>query len=99
MISDLFVFCSLLIIITFIFHNRYLNIVFQVLDNDCNGVLNRTEAREAIDVVFQITLTDDEFDESFYEMDTDSDGSVPYKEFKKFFKHVKKQKEKILAGR
>ena len=73
--------------------------MFQVLDNDCNGVLSRTEAREAVDVVLQITLTDDEFDNAFYDMDTDSDGTIPYKEFKKYFKHVTKQKEKILAGR
>ena len=73
--------------------------MFQVLDNDCNGVLSRTEAREAFDVVLQITLTDDEFDNAFYDMDTDSDGTIPYKEFKKYFKHVTKQKEKILAER
>jgi Ca2+-binding EF-hand superfamily protein len=70
-----------------------------VLDNDCNGALSRTEAREAFDVIFQITLTDDEFDKSFNKMDKDSDGSVPYKEFKKYFKHSIKQKEKILARR
>ena len=64
--------------------------MFQVLDNDCNGVLSRTEAREAFDVVLQITLTDDEFNKSFNEMDTNSDESVPYKEFKKYFKHVRK---------
>ena len=73
--------------------------MFQVLDNDCNGALSRTEAREAFNVVLQITLTDDEFDKSFNKMDTDSDGSVPYKEFKKYFKHSKTQKGKILARR
>ena len=32
-------------------------------------------------------------------MDKNKDGSVSYKEFKKYFKHLDKQKEKILAGR
>ena len=81
------------------FSHRYLNIVFQVLDNDCDRALSRTEAREAFDIILQITLTDDEFEKSFNEMDINSDGSVTYKEFKKFFKHLKTQKEKILAGR
>ena len=46
------------------FLHRYLNIVFQGLDNDCNGSLSRVEAREAFDVVLQITLTDDEFEKA-----------------------------------
>ena len=70
-----------------------------MLDDDCNGSLSRTEAREAFDGVLKIALTDDEFETSFDEMDIDSDGSVPYKEFKKHFKHLNQQKAKILAGR
>ena len=53
------------------------------------------EAREAFDVVLKITLTDDEFKTSFDEMDKNKDGSVSYKEFKKYFKRLDKQKEKI----
>ena len=69
------------------------------MDSDCNGSLSRVEAREAFDVVLQITLTDDEFEKAFDDMDIDSDGSVPYLEFKQYFKYLKKQKAKILAGR
>ena len=32
-------------------------------------------------------------------MDKDEDGSVSFKEFKRYFKHPNEQKEKILAGR
>ena len=70
-----------------------------MFDNDCNSLLTRIEAREASDVVLQLTLTDAEFEKSFALMDTGADGTISFQEFRKFFKHAKKQKQKILAAR
>ena len=70
-----------------------------MLDNDCSGMLTHIEAREAIDVVLQMTLTDAECENAFALMDTGADGTISFQEFRKFFKHAKKQKQKILAAR
>ena len=70
-----------------------------MLDNDCSGTLTHIEAREAFDVVLQMTLTDAEFEIAFAVMEKGAYSSVSFQEFRKFFKHAKKQKQKILAAR
>merc|ERR1711865_588068 len=77
----------------------YQRIVYEAIDEDVNGSLDRDEIRESFKCILKLTVTDDEFDAIYHEMDKDEDGSVSFKEFKKFFKHPNKQKEKILAGR
>ena len=78
---------------------RFLHIVFQVLDDDNGGFLDRVEIREAFDTVLQMVLTDVEFETAVTGMDRDGDGSVSFKEFRKFFKHPKKRKDEIMARR
>ena len=50
-------------------------------------------------LVIDITLTDDEFNAVYGELDQDADGSVSFKEFKKYFKNAKAIKQKILDER
>ena len=78
---------------------RFLHIVFQVLDDDNGGFLDRVEIREAFDTVLQMVLTDVEFETAVTGMDRDGDGSVSFKEFRKFFQHPKKRKDEIMARR
>ena len=54
-----------------------------------NGCLDPTELREAIDTVLQLTLNEDEFNKILSSMETNSDGAVTLKKFKKYFKSVK----------
>ena len=81
------------------FMYRFLLIVFQVLDDDNGGFLDRVEIREAFDTVLQMVLTDAEFETAVTGMDRDGDGSVSFKEFRKFFKHPKRRKDEIMARR
>ena len=83
----------------FFFMYRFLLIVFQVLDDDSRGCLDRAEIREAFDAVLQMTLTDAEFDAAVKGMNQAEDGSVSFQEFRKFFKHAKKRKDEIMAQR
>ena len=78
---------------------RYLIIVFEITDTDMNGCLDPTELREAIDIVLQLTLNDDEFNKILSSMETNSDGAMTLKKFKKYFKSVKTIKREIKAGR
>ena len=78
---------------------RFLLIVFQVLDDDSRGCLDRAEIREAFDAVLQLTITDAEFDAAVKGMNQAEDGSVSFQEFRKFFKHAKKRKDEIMARR
>ena len=64
-----------------------------------NGCLDPTELREAIDIVLQLTLNDDEFNKILSAMETTSDGAVTLKKFKKYFKALKTIKREINAGR
>ena len=70
-----------------------------MLDDDNGGFLDRVEIREAFDTVLQMVLTDVEFETAVTGMDRDGDGSVSFKEFRKFFKHPKKRKDEIMARR
>ena len=78
---------------------RYLIIVFEITDTDMNGCLDPTELREAIDTVLQLTLNEDEFNFILSSMETNLDGSVTLKKFKKYFKSLKTIKRDINAGR
>jgi len=84
----------------FPFTCSFVVIVFQLLDDDCSGCLDRTEIREAFDAVLQMTLTDSEFDAAVGNMKKNvDDGSITFQEFRKYFKHSKKRKEEILKRR
>ena len=78
---------------------RYLIVVFETKDTDMNGCLDPTELREAIDIVLQLTLNEDEFNFILSSMETNLDGSVTLKKFKKYFKSLKTIKRDINAGR
>jgi hypothetical protein len=78
---------------------RYLAIVFQVLDDDSNGCLDLEEVRESFDAILDLTLTDVEFKDEYSQMDKNFDGSISFKEYRKYFKHPKKKKQAILSKR
>ena len=78
---------------------RYLIVVFETKDTDMNGCLEPTELRAAIDIVLQLTLNEDEFNFILSSMETNLDGSVTLKKFKKYFKSLKTIKRDINAGR
>ena len=61
--------------------------------------MNPAEVRESFLLVIDITLTDDEFDAVYGELDQDADGFVSFKEFKKYFKNAKAIKQGILDKR
>ena len=69
----------------------YHRIIFAALDADCTGYLDTTEIREAFTVLFNKTLSNEEFDTVYQLMDKNGDGTVNFKEFKNFHsKHKKK---------
>ena len=79
--------------------HRYLRIIYETIDSESTGRLNPAEVRESFVLVIDITLTDDEFNAVYGELDQDADGSVSFKEFKKYFKNAKAIKQKILDER
>jgi Ca2+-binding EF-hand superfamily protein len=66
----------------------YQRIVYAAIDEDASGTLGPTEIREAFACFFKIAMTDEEFDDAYSKMDKDSDGSVSFKEFKKYFNKI-----------
>ena len=76
----------------------YLVITFQVLDNNADGCLDRMEVRESFEVLLSLTLTDDEFKDAYSEMEP-MDGSISFKEYRKYFKHPNQKKNAILGKR
>ena len=77
----------------------YLRLVYENLDTDSNGSLNIEEVRDSFQIIIDITLSDEEFKNIYSLLDCNEDGSVSYKEFKKYFKDSKKIKKNILANR
>jgi len=73
--------------------------VFRLLDVDKSSTLNYSELRQAFDAILKMTLTEEEFNAAVAEMDKNSDGSVTFVEFKKYFKKQKKKKALILGKR
>ena len=69
----------------FFFLVRFVLVVFQVLDTDRSGALTYVELREAFDIILKMNLSEEEFEAAASEMDKDSDGSVHFPEFKKYF--------------
>ena len=59
--------------------------VFRLLDVDKSSTLNYSELRQAFDAILKMTLTEEEFKAAVAEMDKNSDGSVTFVEFKKYF--------------
>ena len=71
--------------LVFGFFVRFVLVVFQVLDTDRSGALTYVELREAFDIILKMNLSEEEFETATAEMDKDSDGSVHFPEFKKYF--------------
>ena len=71
--------------LVFGFFVRFVLVVFQVLDTDRSGALTFIELREAFDIILKMNLSEEEFEAAASEMDKDSDGSVHFPEFKKYF--------------
>ena len=67
------------------FFVRFVLVVFQVLDVDKSGALTFVELREAFDIILKMNLSEEEFETAAAEMDKDSDGSVRFPEFKRYF--------------
>ena len=82
-----------------LFCYRYLRIIYETIDSESTGQLNPAEVRESFLLVIDITLTDDEFDAVYGELDQDADGFVSFKEFKRYFKNAKAIKQGILDKR
>ena len=68
-----------------VFFVRFVLVVFQVLDVDKSGALTFVELREAFGIILKMNLSEEEFETAAAEMDKDSDGSVHFPEFKKYF--------------
>ena len=68
-----------------VFFVRFVLVVFQVLDVDKSGALTFVELREAFDIILKMNLSEEEFETAAAEMDEDSDGSVRFPEFKRYF--------------
>jgi hypothetical protein len=83
----------------FLFCHRYLRIIYETIDSESTGRLNLAEVRESFVLVIDITLTDDEFNTIYSELDQDADGSVSFHEFKKYFKNSEAIRQKILDKR
>ena len=58
---------------------------FKCFDVDKSGALTFVELREAFDIILKINLSEEEFETAAAEMDKDSDGSVRFPKFKKYF--------------
>ena len=71
------------------FQIRYFRLVYENLDADSNGSLNAEEVREALEIIVDTTLTDEEFQLIFGQMDRNQNGSISFKELKKYFKKQK----------
>ena len=71
--------------LVFGFFVRFVLVVFQVLDTDRSGALTFIELREAFDIILKMNLSEEEFETVAAEMDKDSDGSVRFPKFKKYF--------------
>ena len=70
----------------------YKRIVYEAIDDDINGSLDREEIRESFLCILKMEITNAEFDTLYHELDCDKDGSVSFTEYKKFFRHPKEQK-------
>ena len=97
--------CSLTDNKYFFFHcffylvNRNVRIIYETLDSESTGQLNPAQVRESFQLVIDITLTDEEFNKHYGVLDRDADGTVSFKEFKKYFKNAKAIKKEILDNR
>jgi Ca2+-binding EF-hand superfamily protein len=67
----------------------YKQLVFQMLDADLTGSLDREEVRAAYLHVLGVAISDADFEVAIAEMDKDADGRVSFKEFKKAFSKKK----------
>ena len=62
-----------------------MKILFNAVDVDGNGTLDREEIRRLIKNVIDMDVTKSVIDLAFSEMDTDGSGDVDYEEFVTFF--------------
>ena len=66
-------------------NSRQMKILFNAVDVDGNGTLDREEIRRLIKNVIDMDVTKSVIDLAFSEMDTDGSGDVDYEEFVTFF--------------
>ncbi len=64
----------------------YKQLVFQFVDADVSGTLNKEEARQAFDQLLGFQMSNKEFSKAYGAMDKDHNGEVSFKEFKRMFK-------------
>jgi Ca2+-binding EF-hand superfamily protein len=77
----------------------YTRIVYEAINDDVNGSLEKEEIRESVEIILKLSVTDQEFEDMFKEIDSDDNGCVTFTEYKKFFKQPKEIKQKILNAR
>ena len=68
---------------------RHLLILFNALDVDGNGTLDKEEVGRLINQVMLTEVTPAAVDVAFGEMDGDGSGAVDFAEFLAFFGHTK----------
>ena len=66
---------------------RHLRILFNAVDVDGNGTLDREEITRLIKYVIDMDVSDEVVDLAFSEMDADGSGDVDFEEFVQFFGH------------
>ena len=77
----------------------YSRIVYEAIDEDVNGHLEREEIRESIHILLRLSVTDAEFNVLFNELDADRNGNVSFSEYKRFFQDPKAVKRRIEEAR
>ena len=66
----------------------YQRIVYETIDDDVNGSLNRAEIRESFEYLLELSINDDEFEMLYNDLEKDENGDVNFREFKTFFVSV-----------
>ena len=64
---------------------KHLSMLFNAVDADENGTLDREEVTRLIKHVIHMEVTPAVIDLAFSEMDTDGSGDVDFQEFSQFF--------------
>ncbi len=77
----------------------YSRIVYEAIDDDVDGHLEREEIRESIPILLKVSVSDAEFDTLFNELDADRNGNVSFAEYRRFFQDPKAVKRRIEEAR
>ena len=68
-------------------NDRHLRTLFNAVDIDGNGILDRAEVKRLITKVICMDVADEVVEFAFSEMDFDDSGGVDINEFTRFFGH------------